>query len=59
MEDRFDVVEASYDENEMIAELRAAGYTEAQISKEIAYIARLEKENAILRKSREANYGFF
>lgn len=39
------------------AELRAAGYTDAQIAKEAAYMARIAWENARIRSERGWNYG--
>jgi hypothetical protein len=37
--------------------LRDAGYTEAQIAKEAAYLARVAWENSHIRFSRRWNYG--
>jgi hypothetical protein len=39
-------------------ELAAAGYTEAQIAKEAAYLERVAWENARIRSERGWNYGF-
>jgi len=39
------------------AALRAAGYTEAQIAKEAAYLERVAWENDRIRYSRRWNYG--
>ena len=44
--------------NELEAALRAAGYTEAQIAKEAAYLERVAWENARVRDSRSWGYGF-
>lgn len=42
----------------MVEELRAAGYTEEQIAKEIAYVDRVALENERIRSDRTWNYGF-
>jgi hypothetical protein len=38
-------------------ELRAAGYTEAQIAKEARYLERVRWENERIRSERSWNYG--
>ena len=37
--------------------LKAAGYTDAEIAREAKYLARVARENEIIRTSREWNYG--
>ena len=39
------------------AALRAAGYTDAQVAKEAAYLARVAWENARIRSDRAWGYG--
>jgi hypothetical protein len=39
------------------AELRAAGYSEAQIAKEVKYVERVAVENERIRSDRAWNYG--
>lgn len=43
---------------ETIARLRAAGYTEKQIEKEIKYAERVDLENERIRRDPAWNYGF-
>lgn len=42
----------------MVKELREAGYTEAQIAKEVRYLERVALENKRIRNDRAWNYGF-
>ena len=42
----------------MIAEFREAGYTEAQIAKEVRYLERVALENERIGSDRAWNYGF-
>ena len=42
----------------MIAELRAHGYNDAQIAKEVRYLERVKLENERIRSDRAWNYGF-
>lgn len=39
------------------AELKAAGYTEDQIAREVAYMADVARENDLVRSDRAWNYG--
>ena len=43
--------------NDYVNELRAAGYSDAQIAKEAAYLERVARETAEIRDSRDWNYG--
>lgn len=43
---------------ELKAELEAAGYTEAQIVKEAAYLERVAWENSVIGSDPAWNYGF-
>lgn len=43
---------------DMITELREAGYTEAQIEKEVRYAERVAWENERIRHEPGWNYGF-
>lgn len=43
----------------MIAELRAAGYTEDQIAKEVSYWKWCEIQNERARTDPNCNFGFF
>jgi hypothetical protein len=42
---------------ELETQLRAAGYTEAQIAKESSYLKRVAWENERIRSERDWNYG--
>lgn len=41
----------------MIEELRAHGYTEAQIKREVRYVERVARETEMIRRDREWNFG--
>jgi hypothetical protein len=43
---------------DMVAELKAAGYNEAQIAKEIRYVERVDRENMAARADRAWGFGF-